>query len=215
LTNPIRFVNKIFLANNGQKPHNKKMTSRTHDLAAFTALSSVFVITPLVQMSLATLFVSIFANMIGGLIPDLDNHSSEIWDKIRGGSFVSALITPLFGGHRLFSHSLLGTIFFGYISHLFLSAISHILVVDMNVVWWAFMIGFISHLLMDGITKEGIPLLFPIHINFGFPPLRLLRFRTGSIGENILVFPSLVFFNAYLFYNHYDKFLTFLRNFIK
>src|SRR5688572_5209628 len=114
------------------------MTSRTHDLAAFTALTTVFVLTPSKTMSLATLAVTIFANMIGGLLPDLDNHTSGIWKKIRGGQFVAALITPLCGGHRMFSHSLIGTIFFGYVSQFFLQNIDHILVVDMDIVWWSF-----------------------------------------------------------------------------
>lgn len=190
------------------------MTSRTHDLAAFTALSVTFAVLPLVQMTPATLFVAIFSNMIGGLIPDLDNHTSEIWNKIRGGQFVAAVVSPLFGGHRNFSHSILGTLFFGYVSQLFLDKVSTILIVNMDIVWYSFMIGLISHLVMDAITKEGIPLFFPASYNIGFPPIKALRFRTGSIGENLVVLPSLLILNCYLFYQKYDKLLLFLKEYL-
>jgi membrane-bound metal-dependent hydrolase YbcI (DUF457 family) len=58
------------------------------------------------------------------------------------------------------------------------------------------MIGFISHLLADSITEEGVPLLFPISFKFGFPPIKSWRIVTGKWFENLVIFPSLA---AYLF----------------
>src|SRR3989344_8161050 len=100
------------------------MTGRTHDLAAFTAINLIIVTQPIPQMTLATFAVSIGANMIGGLLPDIDNATADIWDKIRGGSFVGKLIKPLIGGHRMLSHSLLGMAIVGFLLKRGLLAIS-------------------------------------------------------------------------------------------
>lgn len=191
------------------------MVSRSHDLAAFTALNLAFVYLPLKTVSLATLGVAITANMLGGLMPDLDNHNSDIWDKFRGGGIISRLISPLFGGHRLISHSLLGFFIFAYLSRFFLQKISTILIVDLNLTWWAFLIGYISHLVADAVTKEGIPLFFPFPINIGFPPFKFLRIKTGGFIEKGIIFPGMVILNFYLVYQNYGKFLEFLRNFVK
>jgi membrane-bound metal-dependent hydrolase YbcI (DUF457 family) len=65
---------------------------------------------------------------------------------------------------------------------------------DAHIVWWAFMIGVASHLFMDMFTKEGIPLLLPVPIKFGIPPIRTLRLTTGKLGEKT-VFLSLLAFD--------------------
>lgn len=187
------------------------MTGRTHDLAAFTAVSYVFVTGAIPQMSLATVIVSFGANMIGGLAPDIDQPTAELWHKLPAGSIIGRLITPFLGGHRFISHSLLGIFLFGVLLKQFLVFASSVLLVDMNMVWWAFMIGFVSHLLMDTFTREGVPWLFPLPMRFGIPPFRLLRLKTGGIVEKSFVFPSLLLINAYLLYAHYHVLLDFFK----
>ena len=59
------------------------MTGRTHDLAAFTAMSYVLVTTPLEQMTLATAIVAFSVNMIGGLAPDLDQSSAPLCSEMN------------------------------------------------------------------------------------------------------------------------------------
>lgn len=191
------------------------MTGRTHDLAAFTALNLVFCITPLQQISLPTALVAFSANMIGGLAPDIDQPTAALWHRTRGGSIISRLFTPFLGGHRSISHSIIGVFLFGFLAKIILGLMSTFLIVDMNIVWWAFMIGFISHLLMDTITRDGVPWLFPIPINFGIPPFRSLRMKTGGMLEKSVVFPALLFFNAYLVYAFYPKYIEFLKLYIK
>jgi len=100
----------------------------------------------------------------------------------------------------------------GYLVHLLLGAMHHVLLVDMTVVWWATMLGYASHLIMDFITKEGIPWFFPIPIRFGFPPFKFMRVRTGGPIESFVVFPGLIAGNAYLIYMHYSVVLTFFRS---
>lgn len=190
------------------------MTGRTHDLAAFTALTIVLATYPLEKMTLATALVAFSANMVGGLAPDLDQPTSGLWHRVRAGSIIGKIIHPLFGGHRFISHSILGVFLFGIVAKTLLSMIHSILIVDMNIVWWAFMIGFVSHLIMDIFTRDGVPVLFPIPINFGIPPLRFLRIKTGGLIEKSFVFPSLLMMNIYLIYTHYDKFILFLKQYI-
>src|SRR5690606_29926046 len=103
--------------------------------------------------------------------PDLDQSTSRFWGHFRGGSFFSKLISPLLGGHRLITHSLLGLLITGFLLSKFLSLISSVLLVDMNIVWSAFMLGHLSHLIADSFTKEGVPWLFPIPWEIGIPPI--------------------------------------------
>jgi inner membrane protein len=190
------------------------MTGRTHDLAAFTALNLVIATQPIAPVSLPTVLVAFTANFIGGLAPDLDQPTAKLWGNMRGGSFISRLITPLLGGHRFISHSLLGVVLFGVISSYLLKLMNSFLLVDMRVVWWAFMIGFVSHLIMDTFTKEGVPWLFPLPFKLGMPPLRVLRVKTGGLIEKYLIFPGLLLFNGYLFYSHYSYYVAIIKHYI-
>jgi inner membrane protein len=191
------------------------MTGRTHDLAAFTALNYVVATQPLQVVTLPTVLVAIGANMLGGLAPDIDQTTSSFWRHVRGGRIISRLISPLLGGHRFISHSLLGIFIFGFLTEKILQLMSTFLIVDINLVWWAFMIGFVSHLVMDSLSREGVPWLFPIPIKFGVPPISALRMKTGGILEKAFVFPGLILINGYIFYAYYPKILEFLRQYIK
>lgn len=188
------------------------MTGRTHDLAAFTAMTIVMATQPLPQMTLATALVAFSANMIGGLAPDIDQPTAALWNRIRGGSILGKLVKPFLGGHRYISHSLIGIALFGFVSKIILTAMSSVLLVDMEIVWWAFMIGYVSHLIMDTFTTEGVPWLFPIPVKFGIPPFRFTRMKTGGVVEKSFVFPGLLLINAYLVYTHYQKFIDFLQH---
>lgn len=187
------------------------VTGRTHDLAAFTALNIVLVTVPLEKMTLATALVAFTANMIGGLAPDLDQPTANLWRRMRGGTLIGKFLSPLLGGHRFISHSIIGIVMFGVITQIILELLSTFLLVDMNIVWWAFMIGFVSHLIMDTFTREGVPWLFPIPLHFGVPPIRLLRMKTGGLAEKSFVFPVLIFFNGVLVYLYYEKVLEFFK----
>lgn len=191
------------------------MTGRTHDLAAFTALSYLLLTHPLQDMSIATVIVTFSANMIGGLTPDIDQPTADLWHKLPAGSFFGKLLSPLLGGHRFISHSLFGIVLFGLGVKYLLSLASSVLLVDMQIVWYAFMIGYISHLLIDTLTKEGVPWLFPIPIRLGVPPLRFLRIKTGGIIEKSIIFPSLVVFTIYLYFTHSRLVLDLIRHHIK
>jgi inner membrane protein len=192
------------------------MTGRTHDLAAFTALNIAFLLyPPTTTLTLGTAATALGTNMLGGLLPDIDNATSDIWDKVRGGDILARFIRPLIGKHRMITHSILGMVIIGYLLQLILAVVGNVLLVDMTIVWWATMIGVVSHLVSDSITHDGVPWLFPIPIRFGFPPLRALRMKTGGFWEKVVVLPGLIALNGYLIYTNYSTYLHLLRGFYK
>lgn len=190
------------------------MTGRTHDLAAFTALSFIAFTEPIHRMSLATALVAFSANMIGGIAPDIDQPTAAIWHRIPVGSLFGKIVQPLLGGHRYISHSIVGIFLFGAFTKFILEETKTVLIVDRDVVWWAFMIGFLSHLVMDTLTHDGVPWLFPIPFRFGIPPLRFLRPKTGGVVEKSFIFPMLLIANVVIYYTNYHKVLDFLRHYL-
>ena len=176
------------------------MTGRTHDLAAFTSLIAVVALSPPLSISLSTLLLGLLANQIGGIIPDVDQPTAPFWHNLPIGNIFGKLFGKLSGGHRFITHSLLGVVMFGVAIKASLAFLSPLLGhTNIGYVWWAFMIGMVSHLLMDCFTKEGIPLLLPIPWHFGIPPVKALRLTTGKKIEQFIVFPMLIALSALLF----------------
>lgn len=189
------------------------MTGRTHDLAAFTALSAVVVLYPPSGVSLSTLLLALFMNQIGGAIPDIDQPTAPLWRNLPAGSLFGRVFNRVSGGHRFITHSVLGVVLFGFALNALLTFLGPILgEADTGFIWWAFIIGMVSHLVMDTFTKEGVPFLLPLPIKFGFPPIRHLRITTGKKLEQLVVFPGLLVICTGLFAIYYDTFVQILRN---
>jgi inner membrane protein len=169
------------------------MIARTHDLAAITGLVAVVILlSPLPPMSLATMIAAVLANQLGGIAPDIDQPTAPFWRNISVGRFFGRFFGRIMGGHRFLTHSLLGLALLGFCMHWLLTILQPVMPsVRIDFVWWAFMIGMFSHLVMDSFTKEGVPWLLPIPIKFGFPPLRRLRITTGKAIENFIILPGL------------------------
>ena len=166
------------------------MTARTHDAIAFTSLVTVAAYYPPVNLTLLTVFVSLVGNVIGALLPDIDQAANRLWDLLPSGNEVGKILRNLFLHHRTVTHSLLG-VFLTY--KLFLWLLPLLLnsaTIDMTVVTWSIIIGYVSHLAADSFTKEGLPLLFPLQWKIGIPPLKALRITTGEWIENYLVLPG-------------------------
>jgi membrane-bound metal-dependent hydrolase YbcI (DUF457 family) len=83
--------------------------------------------------------------------------------------------------------------------------------VQIEYVWWAFMIGMVSHLIMDSFSKEGVPWLLPVPIKFGFPPIRHFRISTGKSIEKFVIIPILVFVLIYLCTTYYPDLVNLFR----
>lgn len=191
------------------------MTGRTHDVAAFTALNYTVMLSTLPHVSLATVIGAVLSNLIGGVMPDIDQSTGVLWHKLPGGTLLGKLVSPFLGGHRHISHSFIGILLFGFVSHVALFFLGRTILINMQIVWYAFLIGYVSHLVMDTFTKEGVPWLFPLPIKFGIPPLSFLRIRTGGFLENFFVLPLLIVLNIFLVYTQYGKYLTFIHQYIK
>jgi inner membrane protein len=188
------------------------MTGRTHDLAAITALGAVVLIGPAHTMTLSTALVSLLANQIGGIAPDIDQPTAPLWRNLPEGKFFGRVVDKGMGGHRFLTHSLLGLAVFGFLAHLLLAFLQPIMPhVNVGFVWWAFMIGMASHLVMDMFTKEGVPLLLPIPIKFGVPPLKALRLTTGKAVETLIIFPGLLLLDIWFAASHYETLLAFIH----
>src|SRR3954468_21451899 len=129
------------------------MLARTHDVAAITALAVVVLVNPVPEVTLSTVILALVANQIGGIAPDIDQPTAPFWRNLPIGGVFGKIIGKTLGGHRFLSHSLLGLALFGFLNKLLLGFIHPIIPhVDIGLVWWAFMIGMVSHLVMDSLT---------------------------------------------------------------
>ncbi len=192
------------------------MIARTHDVAAMTALIAVVLAQPLRSVTLATAIAAIIANQVGGIAPDIDQPTAPFWRNLPIGGMFGKVIGKTLGGHRFLSHSLLGLALFGFLVKLLLNFTHPIMPhVDIDLVWWAFMIGMVSHLLMDSLTKEGVPWLLPIPFKFGFPPIRHFRITTGKAVEKFIVLPLLIGIAVFLVAHNYVEIQTFVHQYIK
>jgi inner membrane protein len=162
------------------------------------------------------LLVAILANQLGGIAPDTDQPTAPFWRNLPEGHFVGRAFGKLLGGHRFLSHSLLGFAIFGFLSKLLLNFLHPIMPhVDVHFVWIAFLVGFGSHLVMDSLTKEGVPWLLPIPFKFGVPPFKTFRVTTGKAGETLLVLPVLIAVDIWLAMSHYNTFASLLKHIVR
>ncbi len=186
------------------------MTARTHDVFAFACLITIAAAYPPSVLTIPTIFTSIVGNVVGSLAPDLDQASNRLWDLLPGGNLIGRVLRHAFIGHRTISHSLLG----GFLLHRFLAWVLPIIFneyyVDINILHLSIMIGFVSHLIADGVTKEGIPLFFPFPVKVAFPPFRFLRVTTGSAVENWIVLPAIGGYILWFMQSQQDVFLQIL-----
>lgn len=189
------------------------MIGRTHDLGAITALLVIILITmPSYNFTLATALVAVLFNQIGGILPDIDQPTAPLWRNLPIGKVFGRTFDTLLGGHRFLTHSLLGVGLFSFLGWLLLNFIHPLMpTVDINLVWWAFLIGILSHLLMDTFTKEGVPWLLPIPLKIGLPPAKSMRITAGKKFESLIVFPGLIVVDIWLCVTHYSYLLSLIH----
>jgi inner membrane protein len=150
---------------------------------------------------------------MGGIAPDIDQPTAPLWRDLPIGELFGRVVDTSFGGHRFITHSVVGLALFGFLSHLLLVFIHPIIPnVNEGYVWWAFMIGMLSHLVMDTFTKEGVPWLLPLPFKFGLPPIKAMRITTGKFVETWMVFPGLLVLDIIFCGTHYHTLLLFLHH---
>lgn len=108
------------------------------------------------------------AAVLGSLLPDIDHPQSWAGRKVR----VISVPLSLLVGHRGITHSALAVI--GCLMAL----------ATLGMGWMAapIVIGYLSHLLADGLTPSGVPLLWPSRRRF-----TLNLCQTGSLMEMLVV----------------------------
>lgn len=181
------------------------MTARTHDMAAITAFGYVALTQPIRTVTVTTALIAIVANQLGGIAPDIDQPTAPFWRNLPIGGMVGKLIGKMLGGHRFITHSLIGLVILGFGFKLVLEILHPIMpAADIHVIWWAFIIGVLSHLVLDTFTKEGVPWLLPIPLKIGLPPIKALRITTGKFMERG-IFVGLFAFDIWLCSSHYPK----------
>ena len=143
----------------------------------------------------------IFFSMValGALLPDIDNAQSSIGHKF---GWISKEIQHI-AGHRTIFHSLLGLLL-GSLLALGVEQLVILLLAQRgfifpaqfveksHLVLVAVLVGCILHIAADGLTEGGVPLLWPYHKRFGFPPNPHWRFRTGDWPEYVIVYSCML-----------------------
>ena len=111
------------------------------------------------------------ATTVGSIFPDIDNTKSMIGKRVKPISF---LLNKAFG-HRGFVHSPCNLICIASIVGVLLSIFGQTSYLPILL---GFAIGFMLHLLLDAITKGGVPFLYP----FSRKRFNFTTIKTGGIG---------------------------------
>ncbi len=187
------------------------MTARTHDLAAITALGIIILSQPAQTVTLGTALLAVLANQIGGIVPDIDQPTAPFWRNLPIGGYFGRVIDKMLGGHRFITHSLIGVGVLGGLAYLLLKFLHPLMPhANSSLILAAFIVGILSHLIMDTFTKEGVPWLLPIPVKFGIPPVKSMRITTGKTVEK-LIFLGLLAFNIWYIADHYQQLLTLIH----
>lgn len=187
------------------------MTARTHDAFAFASLVTVAAFYPPGSLNLMTLVVAVVAADIGSLMPDMDQAGNRLWDLFPAGDTVGKVFRRIFYKHRTLSHSLVGLLLIYKFFDWFLIKILNPEFINPEVILVSIMVGIVSHLLADSLTKEGLPLFFPLKFSVGFPPIEVLRIRTGKWIENLIIYPGAWVYLIIFIYLNQERLVGVLR----
>ncbi len=183
------------------------MTGRTHNIIGFAGLVTAAALFPPTHLNGYTLAACIVGNVIGSLLPDIDDAGNRLWDFLPAGNFVGSICRRAFYRHRTITHSILG----GFLVYKglwwLLPRIFNPAYVDIKTIFISIMIGYVCHLFADMLTKDGVPLLFPFKWYFGIPPIQFLRITTGSFFENALIFPGVIVYIVLFIGKNKEQFL--------
>lgn len=158
------------------------MVGKTHivgGVAASLAFAQVANLDPIIMMG---------AGVVGALLPDICHGGSLIGRKMP---LVSKIVNTLFG-HRSFTHSILFFVIIAYLLNSF---------VPFEAARVGFLVGMVSHFILDMATKNGVKLLFPINLTVRFP----LTVKTGGSAETVIlgVLTLISFYYGYISLSYY------------
>jgi inner membrane protein len=122
------------------------------------------------------------AGGIGALLPDIDHPKSSISRR----AFIAGASLRLVVSHRGALHSLMAA---G--AAMLLASVSP---ADWSEIILSAALGYSSHIFLDALTVSGVPLLWPWSRKF-----RLMRLRTGGLGERVFVIVIMASFGIWLY----------------
>ncbi len=154
------------------------------------------VLPPVSWLSLLGFLVGALA---GATAPDLDKPR-QFWARL--------FVKTAFGGHRHLSHSLIGFALACTIVGFVVRGLTPVAGLAPALPWLGFAAGYLSHLILDSLTVEGVPWFFPLETFLGLPPWGQLRIRTGSLVEQFVVMPALLASIGWLGYRFGTSLLT-------
>lgn len=161
------------------------MRGKTHIVFGLTTLATVDALTGLVQSHPVKGIpigpsLCLGAAILGSLAPDLDAEDSQIQHELgKIGVMLSNWLRSFGVEHRGFTHYGLTTLLVIVAGGLLGWRLGHW---DVGL---AFGLGYLSHILADGLTLTGVPLLWPRKKNVHLLP-GPLRIRTGGPVELLL-----------------------------
>lgn len=159
-------------------------------LASYAVAGSLLLETP-------TTFINVFGFImafVGSLLPDIDHPGSKLGKTVP---FISYPISKIFG-HRGITHSLLMVVALIFV-------IDHYMDVEYyGVIVFGLIVGYISHLFADYLTKAGIPLFYPHKKSFRIP---LFSFRTGSFIEYFVTYSIVILSVSFFFQDEIRPYL--------
>ena len=166
------------------------MTGKTHQIIGLCVGIGTYLLFAPHIYGPASFAAAVVVSSLGSLLPDIDSPNGKIWGYLPFGRTASELVNP-FLQHRNLTHSFLGV----FLVALGVRAIGHHIPtywgLDIRHIQIAGLAAYLSHLVADMVTVEGIPLLFPIPRMYGLPPhpFAALRIETGHWFENLIIFP--------------------------
>lgn len=145
------------------------MMYRTHVVAGSLC---GFVLSRFLPLDAINQALVVAMSILGSLIPDIDHPRSYLGRR---------LIVFSFGFNKLFGHRKLlhSPVFYGI-----LFAILALLNVVNIVTLLSLLVGILSHILLDMLNPQGVPIFYPISKKH----YRILSIRTSSLTETVFMF---------------------------
>jgi membrane-bound metal-dependent hydrolase YbcI (DUF457 family) len=167
------------------------LTGKTHQILGIGVGLVTFLSLAEPNYSPATLAAVLVFSSLGSLLPDLDKASAEFWHSIPVVGHSAGKIVDPFISHRNITHSIIGTALAAALFYFVLKSFPDYWGINTLTVFISAMSAYISHLLADSFTVQGIPLFWPAKWKFGIPPKPFdgIRIVTGKWFENLIIFP--------------------------
>jgi inner membrane protein len=188
------------------------MTGVTHQTIALLAALWLLTTYP-VSLGPSLGIAAVVAVMIGALTPDLDQPTANVWRRMLGGRAIGNIFQAFSGGHRHLTHSLVGIFAIGWLLQwAIFRYLNPEFFANALVLWYAFMVGYISHPMADTLTDRGVPWFWPFHWHLRIPPgPEEVRVTTGSFVEIFIVRGAVVISALLLLSTHWQTVIRLFR----